>query len=157
MKHPLRTEEEKPSLNGRLISEQINRQLDQHLSQLNRFLKGLKLAFLAACIWVLFGTGKSLHQQALLRQFKCSINVRVYKIINSLLLHKTALGWNLSRKCLNHSKIKRRRRIYYYLHYKLYIIWKLSLFLGLLRFFFIFFLLCDIILMNSFLQKFSLL
>lgn len=29
MKHPLRTEEEKPSLNGRLISEQINRQLDQ--------------------------------------------------------------------------------------------------------------------------------
>lgn len=41
-KHPLRTEGEKPPMpvNGRLISEQINRQLDQHLNQLNRFLKG---------------------------------------------------------------------------------------------------------------------
>jgi len=34
---------------------------------------------------------KVITSAALLRQFKCSINVRVYKIMNSLLLHKNAL------------------------------------------------------------------
>jgi len=40
---------------------------------------------------VIWDRRKVITSAALLRQFKCSINVRVYKIMNSLLLHKNAL------------------------------------------------------------------
>ncbi len=67
IKQPLWTEKEKLSvpINGILISEQINRQVDQHLSRLNRLLEGPKFtnSILAACIWILFDKRKSLHQQ----------------------------------------------------------------------------------------------